>query len=634
MPRFGLLTGDSYGVDLSGLGKVGASSHSVKVAPLGSAGDLSVEVVNGSAAAGDAEVKVTVRPPKVKMLKLDVRGGALGHAAGGETLLARTVDETGGTVAVADPESDLDGTAVDVPPGAFDGPTLVTIRSSPPVIAGSDDEKQASGPSVELGPPGTVFSEAVTVTLPYDLASVPFGSSPQDLKVLVVEDDGSTLVVNPSGVDETGGTVTVQTTTFSICIPFSLPGIARIGLDPGGDQYWALVLDFEMQQGVGNDSRYRQFDLQVGELALLGDGTFQASLEDRWISFTDASSASTYQSTGTPDYPSGTWVYGADGQSVELVTAEPDSPKPRVTRDAKYMVGGGTTGSAMDVALQLFLRKPASPPAVAALAGTYHVLTEELEFNPGNPGSSLEPELSRESGSLTFDGSGRFQGSVSGKTARFNPNTGTHVLEPDGGTGAGAYAVDPDGTVILTFDPEDPGDQGDVLRLFPGRDLDVMFGADRDPCGSCVFVIFLVRQSTAFDASALAGTHLGRAIDLEPGGFGAGPVNAPDYGLRDEVLTLDLDPGGGLAVQIGEHVVTRDTGVAGGVRVENGLDSVIGNWSVNRKGKLAISVPGETGEPMGAVAPTGDFGVLLTNTAANEGTTLLGFFLRPPPPNN
>jgi hypothetical protein len=633
-PRFGMLTGTDYALDLSDEGKRTGTSHAVMAHDVGGKGDLSVEVTNASAAGGDVDVSVKVRPAKARPLKLDLRGASLGEPGGGETVLARVIDSAGGTVTVEDPESDLDGAGVDIPPDAFEEPTLVTIQSSPTIVPATDDDHQASGPSIFLGPSGTVFGEAVTVTLPFDLSQVPADADPQDLQVLVQEDDGSSRVVNPSAVDEEAGTVTVQTTTFSICVPISVPGVARIGLAPGGDQYWAMLMEYRMDTDPGDDSRSRQFRLELGEGALFADGTFTASLDARTIQYSDGSDSSTFNSGANAEYPSGTWSYGADGQTILLDAGGDHSPTLTVTRDARYAVGRGNSPSDTGVHLDLFVRKHGEPMTLASLNGSYHFLAVELGFNPSGAGSPMGIKVSREIGTLILDGQGGVQGSAAGRKMEFDQFTGDYSNRSEGGGGTGSYTIEGDGTVLLTFDPDEVGDSPDVLRVYPAEGLDVMFGADKDPCGDCVFVFALVRQSSDFSASDVSGDYVFKALEVEPSSYGIESPFTGDVGLHDESVAITFSGGGTFTGQGDQHKVRRDTGVAGGVSVENGVDSLNASWSVDRKGKLVISVPGETGAPVGGVAPAGDVGALVTNVSTNDETFNFGFFVRPPPPKN
>ncbi|MCH7527375.1 MAG: PKD domain-containing protein [Planctomycetes bacterium] len=71
--------------------------------------------------------------------------------------------EDGGTLEITDPDSDLNGLLITVPPGAVSGDlalTAVTVLDPPSPPNGS------FGIALDLGPSGTVFSTPITVTIP------------------------------------------------------------------------------------------------------------------------------------------------------------------------------------------------------------------------------------------------------------------------------------------------------------------------------------------------------------------------------------------------------------------------------------------------------------------------------------
>jgi hypothetical protein len=633
VPRFGNLTGDAYAVDLSAAGKVSPAGHVVKVLPVGGTGDLSVEVVNGAAVAGDVLVSAVVKAPKTKRAKLDLRGATLGMPAGGETVFSRIVGAAGGVVAVADPSSDLDGAAVDVPAGAFEAPTVVTIASSAPVVDPTDDVRQSSGPAVDLGPSGTVFGDAVLVTLPYDLAAVPADASPQDLKVLVREDDGTTLTVNPMAVDETAGTVTVQVTGFSVCVPISVPGISRIGLEPGGDPYWVLIQDASLGTDAGGDSRARDFGMEVGEVSFYGDSTFQYSLEERRISWSDGGNGTTFNSEALADVGGGTFSYGADGQTVVLDTGSGTPLSMVTTRDARYMAGREGDPARTGASNYLFLRKNADPVDASSFDGTWSAVGLEVSFNGYGSSGPMGMGMHRFQGSLTFDGEGGFRFAIVDRKHEFDGTTGSWGLQGESQGGSGTYAVQGDGTAILSIPPEDPGDQGDSLRVFPGEGLETLVVVDDQPCGDCTFYIVLVRQSSGFDRSAVAGDYRALLFQYEPESYGAVSGQVADVSLSEEDASVVFSSNGTATVSIDDHGVRRDTLATGGVAVDNGTENLDVSWSVDAKGKFAFTVPGES-PPSGFLVPSGDFGALGIPPSSASGDYTAGFLLKPPPKKN
>ena len=571
--------------------------------------------------------------PKPKLRKLDLRGGSLGAPAGGETVLSRIVDETGGTILVDDPTSDLDGAALDIPAGAFDGPTAVTISTSPPAVSTTDDERQASGPSILFGPSGTEFGEAVTVTLPYDLSQVPAGEDPQDLRVLIVEDDGSSTTVDNPVVDEEAGTVTLQTTTFSVCIPISVPGVARIGLTPGGDEYWMLNQFSRMEPDGGNDSRSRLFEMEFGDLSFYGDGSFAYSLENRDISYSDLTDGNTFSSTAEANAGTGTFSYGPDGRSVLLDTGEGSPLAMRVTRNARYMAGRNGSGAETEVSSYLLLRKNTAPLTPASLQGTWNALGMEVSFDGTNSPGPIGIRLHRISGSLALDGAGGARLTAAAKKSEFDSSTGNWSMRSESEGGTASYAVQEDGTILVTTEAEG-GDQPDVLRVFPGEGLDTMFLVDDQPCGDCTFFMMLVRQSADFDASQVQGNYRLLNLNVEPDSYGVnGGGFAADLRMQDEEVSLDFAPGGTASGTSDYHSLHRDAGVAGGIAVENDGETFTLPWTVDRKGKFVLQT-GDAAAPVGFFAPGGDFGALGTSVSSSSDDYLFGFVLKPPPPQN
>jgi hypothetical protein len=622
-------------VDL-GAGAVANGRVKARKVALASSGTYTLRL-SGSGT-GEYTLTIAAKPPvpgpRGKTLKLDLRGVVLGTPAGGEVAVGRLVDAAGGTVAVGDQDSDLDGVVVTVPADAFATPTLVTIRSARVPVAPTDDARQASGPAVELGPSGKTFGQPVTVTLPFDITQVPADADPADLRVLVVEKNGTSFTVVPTSVDALGGTVTLSATGFSVCIPISVPGVARVGLTPGGAEYWLLEQNASMETSPTDDSRGRAFDMSVGEVSLFGDGTFEYSQEERLISWSDASVANTFSTTAEAAAGDGTYTYGADGRTIRFDTGEPQPLVAYATRDARYMVAREAHVGDPEVSNLLFLRKPSEAPPVSSLKGKWNALGQEISFENVQSSGPLGLGFSRFTGTMTFDGEGGFKFTDVGRHFDFDGGSASFVASGDTEAGAGTYTAEPDGTFKLTFPPDEPGGSADTLRAFPAEGLDVLFVVDDQPCGSCTMFFVLVRQSSGFAASRISGEYRGATMEFQPELLGGGAPTAPDAQMHDQLVRLEFGPGSAFNIELDEHDVIRNGSVAGGIEVVDAPAQGTGKWSVTKSGGIKIAVTGANDADAGFLVPAADFGVIGTRVASPTDDFMFGFLLKPPPAKN
>lgn len=635
-PRLGLLLSDGDPVDLSGEGKRTATLHAVLVPALQVGGDLLLTVGN-EGTAGDVAVSVKVKPPRVPKEKLDLRGSMLGRSGGGETFVGRTVGPAGGTVA-ASGAGDLAGASVVIPPGALSAPTRIVLASAGPLAPPSDGD-QPSGPAVDLRPSGILFDVPVSVTLPYDLARIPADAAPGDLRVLVREDDGSSLELLPTAVDEEAGTVTVAAGGFSICIPIVEAGPPRLGISPGGDEYWALVLELEHHAEGNGDSRTRTLGLSVGEVSFFPGNRVQFSLEKRGTDFSNPDDpggtgvvGSVFASTRPEDFTVD-WAYNPDRRSFTL-----DGDPTLVwfpSRDGSAMVFRGDAPGDDAVTAGLMLRKPAVRPTLGSTAGTWIAGGMEISVNLGGGGGGgpADPKASRQFGTLILDGRGGGRIALRHRESQLNPSTGKFSEDSETFSSSCTAEMEPEGTLLLRFPPEGPGDQGDVLRLYPGRDGRAAFMVDASHCGSCVFAVALVRQESGLGTAVLAGEALAQILEVSPESYGVGgPPAFPvaDYeAIRSEVA---FGFGGGATATVDgrERSVRRNPSAPGGVSSADSTHQGTVSVSVDRKGVLTVADPGEI-VFKGAVTADGMFGFLVTDPAVAGQEFGLGFFVRPPP---
>ena len=102
--------------------------------------------------------------------------------------------------------------ALQIPAGALAGETTITVEARDD--APGQDPRVIPGTTYEFGPDGTQFSVPVTITLRFDPATVPNGTSPRLLRLHTLV-NGNWQLVSGSTVDVDQKTVTGQTTHFS-----------------------------------------------------------------------------------------------------------------------------------------------------------------------------------------------------------------------------------------------------------------------------------------------------------------------------------------------------------------------------------------------------------------------------------
>jgi hypothetical protein len=633
-PRFGKLFGGTPFVDLSTMKSILPTGHVVTIPSIQGTGDFDVEVDNPGAA-GDVSVSVTVRPPRTRPLKLDVRAAVRGHAAGGESVLARSVGPTGGTVEITDGESELAGVKVQIPPGAFAAPTTITIASAPTPKTAA--ENQASGPAVFLGPSGTTFAAPVDVVLPYDPALVPVDFSPQDLTVLVVESNGASAVLTPKAVDENARTVTVGASGFSVCIPQARRGQQPLGVRPGGDEFWFLGMNATLFPDGNDDSRGRQFALSFGECTFLAGGVFEISASRREVSFGNQTSIDGSHLDGNlqvvieADDQQGTWSYGADGQTISLLVG--GGPTTLLTSsDGNHVLARGeATGE--EVELDLMVRKNPTPITAATLAGKYHVMFWNVAADDRGFNGAIAT-TARLVGTWTFAADGTF--SVVG-TQRGSDLVGSQLFtDYETIQASGTYVIDGAGDVIATI-PADAEDDAVVFRFHCGPGAAVILGADHESTQTSELeALVLIRQGAGMNNAVATGEYRGMEIDFEADLYAApttpNSIVVLDHEVVSQELALTFSGAGALSVASSRHTVRRETSVGGGVLVEDTAEPAFGVRSrIDAVGRLTVTVTGDPSAPVGAITPDGVFGFAVANPAANEPSNVVVAFVKPPP---
>jgi hypothetical protein len=637
IPRFGVLMAeDGDPIDLTGTGNLGSTSHSTVVAATTGNGNLSIFISNAGGADGDVNLSIKIKAPKVKKEKLDLRSAVLGMPGGGETYLSESIGSDGGAIAVTDGE--LEGASLTIPAGALDAPVRIAMASAPAPSPVSDDD-QAAGPAVDLRPSGLVFDEPATLVLPFDPALIPGNRSPSDVRVLIVEADGSTMEVNPVAIDLEAKTVTLPLGGFTICIPIIRSGITPLGVAPGGDEFWNLTLEAELEPDtVGTDSRARWFLLEVGESSFFGDGTVQTS--SSWRSFSlenettfDGINHGIQAFESAQEYVAD-WTYGADGRTIEIVEGDDGGAVLAASRNGSILIEYGEEADDQGVGWSLLLRKSATPWTVADFKGAWTMGGIEISADTSGSANVGSIEASREYGTVIFDGEGGFKATASGREAVMNVTNGNREESSSSFKGSGTYSVSANGTLAMQVDPE-PGDEGgDPLRAYPGREGNVMFVVDDGPCGPCTYALILVRQGSGMGTSDLAGDFLGStfAVDLRsyaPIIGGGGPTQfAGDAALSVMDFEWAFDGDNSALLDASEHQVRREEDEPQGIRT--GLEEFTTTLGigVSSKGQLTFTEEEEGALLVGALSPDGMFAFLVTNPSLDDTDFLLGMMVK------
>ncbi|MCK6479276.1 MAG: hypothetical protein L6R43_03740 [Planctomycetes bacterium] len=641
VPRFLAITPEGRDdVDLSEAGRIGPTSHSVTMPAPGNGEDLSLYLTSVGAAEGEASLSVRIKAPKPKKEKLDLRGEALGSPGGGETFVSRVIGAGGGSVHAGE-GSALEGAGLEIPGGALAEDVVIVLASAAAPPPPTKDD-QSIGPAVDLRPSGLQFETPALLTLPFDPSLLPVGADPEDLRVLVVEENGTTFELAPSSVNVEAGSLAVPVGGFSVCIPVIRSGLPRLGVAPGGDEYWNLTLEYEVEPSpAGNDSRARSFLLEVGETSFYGDGTVQTSSSFRSFSFGNTSvpggteaGLQTFEST--QEYGA-TWSYGADARSIEVQEGD-GGPVFAVSRDGSVLLERGEEDEP-GTGFGLLLRKGDFPADEAALAGTWFFGGVELQANVQGFQVPASVEISRSFGTLTFDGKGGARFSESFREAAVDGGTGNVEQVAGSGQGTATYALQEDGTILLTVPPDDGDDEADLLRIHPGRGGDVLFLVDDGPCGSCTYALILVRQGSGLSPAVLDGDYRGSLFSQDLAAYlppsGTGPATfAGDAHLFALDFDAAFDGGGTVSLDGIEHRVARDPGVAGGVASDLEEVALSLDLAVDGKGRLTLSMLGGKGQPgilVGATAADGMVAFFVTNPAVADADFGLGFMVKVPP---
>lgn len=621
--------------------------HSAAGGPVDDDLDFSVLVHNDAGPAGDVTVTIKVKSPKVKPAKLDLRPTVLGHSDGGETLVTRLVGADGGGISVSGSGSDLLGASLDIPAGALGGDTWISLGSTeePPFPT---DDQQAAGPAVDLQPSGTTFDVPVTVVLPFDFTKVPVDATPDDILVRIIEENGSFADVAPLSVDPVSGTVTVETSGFSICIPIVPSGPPSLGylpngtIKPGGDEYWILELSAEMQGDGGGDSRGRNVRVDYGELSIHAEGTVDVNIIEHGYQWSNTNGTGNPIDSYLSEYTNSSaftldWAYDASGRNILLSGGDPE-PKPvfRVSRDGRYLAGRHDAASASETRteVQFCVRKNEAPLTVASLSGVWTAAYVEVDAGQTSSTGAAEPKPARGTGTFSFDGAGVCRLALSQRDAEYDASTGSFTKSLKSLNIDATYSVDGDGTVLVVIPPQGE-ESGTTLRIFPGAGLDVMFCGHDTLIGESALALVLMRQGSGQSRSDLVGDYHGASFYLDPQSYNPGSPNVSiaDFSTGDEGATLVFDGGATADASFDEHDVNRnpgdDDGVPDGIEVKNKAEGLAVGVALTSQGKLTLS--GTDGSVAGAATADGQCLVAVTNVSKDDGDFGIFFVFRAPP---
>ncbi len=642
-PALQSASGPGLDLDLTSAGKKTATSHAAPLGVLAQGGDFTVTVGNDGAA-GTIDVTVAVKPPKAKPSKLDLRGISLGHPSGGETLVVRTVGTTGGTVSVDDAASDLLNASVTIPPGDLAADTHISVGSSDVPPLGSTDI-QAAGPAVDLQPSGLVFASPVSVVLPFDFTKIPSGSTAADITIRIVEENGSAQVVAPDSVDEVGGTVTVLTNGFSVCIPVIPPGPPVFGYNsngtvkPGGDEFWFLGLRAQLGTDISaNDSRNRQVELEEGQVSLYSDATLQVASQKTQLQWSNSDTGpgqvdGTITTTVTSNTDSVGWVYGADGQTIEVTGGGSEYPIFAISRDGSVVSSRLNDGTFPENENIFGIRKPTQTPTLALLAGNYQGVGFQIKSEGQSPGAPTDLHFRGIFGTMTLGADGSARVAFTQRRAEFDTGTGQWSSSLENGSitaPAGAAVVEAQGTVLVTF-PFQNGDNVEPLRIYPGRDFKGGFFTKGTPKSGDLLAFAFTREGSGMGNSVLDGTYRGGLFNPHAQSYGVSSpnVNVPDFEVNGEGVTATLTGGATGTLAFHDHHVVRDNGTTGGVAVTEEDSSTPMSVSVTSKGKVTFGTPDGAG--VGSIAPDGSYLVLGNDVTKPGQDFFFGVCVRSPP---
>ncbi|MBI5778435.1 MAG: putative Ig domain-containing protein [Planctomycetes bacterium] len=194
-------------------------------------------------------------------------------------VVVSAVGADGGTVGVTAPESPIFGATIEIPAGTLTTTAILMIQESTPEVVAALPSKPVgftnAGPLIDfVDPPGLVFTEPITIKVPYDEQKIlALGVREEDVILLKYDSTLNQWINVPIAyIDTVNNLIVAQVITLSLYIGVNPPlGIATGGghtvvlrnEGQGRASLWAWGLNTEGQLGLG-DRTNRNRPIQVG----------------------------------------------------------------------------------------------------------------------------------------------------------------------------------------------------------------------------------------------------------------------------------------------------------------------------------------------------------------------------------
>lgn len=394
------------------------------------------------------------------------------------------------------------------PAGALSGATTITLSH----ITGA-----AGVPGdvlvVELGPPGTVFSQPVSVTLKYlpQYLSSRGISDPTTLKVVALTAGAAGDTLRTVAQDTSQGTVSAEVSRAG---RFAVLGYSNATLSGTyGFNFTIMDARFGSPGAIEIDVPATPFDGTVtvpfpgyAFAAELGTIAFDGAGSYAWSAIRNKG--------GTPNPVGGSGLYSVDAEGTLALDI---GPSGSVLAGGSTFVLSSSSGPVVEMGVGV---KLGSGYGNASLSGSYGVAHHYSDASAGPP-STIALDIPRtpysdtvsvpfpayafntELRAATFDGAGNY--SWSGTR-----NRGGTVSAVSGG---GTYAVAGDGTLTL--------DSGLTGHLQAGGGAFVLTAASGQP----IEIGVGLRRGGSFSAASLGGTYSVTLYSADPGAAPAGTID-------------------------------------------------------------------------------------------------------------